>query len=334
MKKIINYCSLLVLAVCLNACTEIVPLKDLGVKPKLVLHCFATPQYDTIPVYLTNSQPFFSSAQAVMEVTNAVVEISLDNQNWQQLQYNRKKKCYLWLQFQMPVVEGQTYYIRASAPDYDDISASCTVPFWREVNLQPEFQFTEHPKSDNYPFASFYISWDDYRGEENYYAGMRYYFNSWYYNEEDYYRDYFNHYVLWGDDGKTVLSDDGRDGQKMRLLVTEMYGDNMYRDDTERFFKDNPQYDTVYILFVQTDKHACLYENSVDAAGEMEFMIFTVEPSLIYTNVKNGYGVFGAMLFKPYMASFRNGTIEAGEYPTPSPFEAVLKSKNRSSRKK
>ena len=47
-KKSYNLCalvSLFVFAICFSSCIKPIPLKDLGLKPKLVLYCFLSPQY-------------------------------------------------------------------------------------------------------------------------------------------------------------------------------------------------------------------------------------------------------------------------------------------------
>ena len=314
MKRVI-YCSLVfALSLCLNACREIVPLEDLGVVPKLVLYCFVSPQYDTIPVSLINSQPFFSSAKAISEVTNALVEISNDNQHWIQLQYDRKSKHYLWLQSVLPVVEGATYYIRASAPDYESISSSCTVPFWREVDLFPEVEFPYSPKQDYGPTAILSFSWKDYPGEENYYTAMRYGFVERGYG--DYSSKDFEYYELRHENNEYVLSDAEKDGATMRMTVQYIYDYELDSSfDSLTFWDNNTKYDSVYIIFIQTDRNTFLYENSVDAAVRMEDMLFAIEPSLIFNNIKNGYGVFGAMTFKSYRINFRQKTVVEEECP-------------------
>ena len=330
MKKVIYCSSLFVLAVCLNACREIVPLKDLGYQPKLVLYCFATPQYDTIPVFLSNSQPFFSGAKVIAEVTNAIVEISNDNQHWIQLHYDRKSKRYLWLQSQLPVAEGKTYYIRASAPDYESISASCTVPFWRKVELTPEIKIPYPHKTDN-PTAVFSILWNDYPSEENYYAAVKYYFSEWSYGDE--YEKHFEYYWLWNEkERECVLSDAGKDGKRMSIISESIY-DYVYPFDSAEFLNHYPQYDATYILFIQTEKNTCLHENTKDAAEMMEDIFSMIEPTLVYTNVKNGYGVFGAMVFKSYRISFRHKTVEEGELPISNQVETFFKSKTENRKK-
>lgn len=342
MKNTVRLISLFVFAACFSGCIETVSLNEIGIKPKLVLYCFLSPQYDTISVSLTNSQPLFSYIRGTMAVTNATVEISNDNQHWTQIRYNKASRRYLLPQSQFPILEGKTYYIRAAAPDYESISASCTVPFWRETDLKPETEFVPTSKNNLYSYASLYFSWKDSPGEENYYAFMQYGLYEYY----DYKWDY-NHGVwlydttinlnayLVQENSEVVFSDVGKDGGKMSVPWTRI--DCSFSEFMENDYFDNDynecyiykyNYDSIYILFVQTDKNAFLYENSASAAENMGFMdIFTIEPALVYSNIKNGYGVFGAMTFKPYRANFRQKTIEEAECPKPQPSGEMRKRK-------
>ena len=319
MKNTVRLVSSLVLALCLSACYETVSLKDLGVKPKLVLYCFLSPQYDTISVYLTNSQPLFSIVKSVSEINLATVEISNDNQNWTQIPYNKASKRYLLPQSQFPITEGKTYYIRASAANYESISASCIVPFWREINLMPEGISASSPRDGfSWPILSF--SWNDYRGENNYYAFISYGRPWW----DDSYSRLESKYMN-EEDSKVVISDEGKDGEKISVSTTIWESGYSAEWITS---EDNQLYDSVYILAIQTDKHTFLFENSVASYDGMGFIsIFTIEPTLIYSNIKNGYGVFGAMTFKSYRANFRQKTIEEAEYQKPEPPEEMKRRK-------
>ena len=327
MKKIIYLVSFFVLVVCLTTCEEVVNLKDMGVKPKLVLFCFLSPQYDTISVYLSNSQPLFSSDRILAEVKDAaVVEISNDNQHWTRIHYNKDRKRYLLPQTQFPVMEGKTYYIRASAENYESISASCTVPFWRETNPKPELDSV--PNSEDYRYFNtlLYFSWNDYPNEKNYYALMHYNFwegiDSWS-QEEEVLKNYLTYYYVRTEEfsGVVISSDEGKNGQKMNLpfKTIEHCSPSEFVGNDMRY--DGLNYDSIYVFFIQTDENLFLYENSADIAVKTEGLgsIFTVEPTLVYSNIKNGFGIFGAMNFKSYRLNFRKKTIEEAQYQRNNP---------------
>ena len=302
MKKICFLVRFLVIGVCFLSCVEEIPVKDLGIKSKLVLHCYISPQYDSISVSLSRSQPAYFSGTTSSKVEYAMVEMSNDNKNWVQIPYSKENNCYLLPQYQFPIEEGKTYYIRASAPDYETVTACCTVPFWRECTLVPEVEFI-NSKDYRYPFVRLFLSWEDYRGEENQYA----FIGSYPYVTEE--GDTITMiYVANDEDNKIVFSDIGKDGQKMKNPVG--YIDSC----TYPMFMEYTEYYR-YILFMQTDKNCCSYENSVRPylygrrMGDFEDA-FLVEPSLVYNNVKNGYGVFGALVFKSYIVDFRKKTVK------------------------
>ena len=323
MKKIIYLISLFVL--CLVSCEEEVPVKELG-RSKLVLHCFLSPQYDTIVVYLSRSQPILSSDKVpTADVEYAMVEISNNNQTWIQIPYSKENNCYLLPQSQFPVVEGQTYAIRASAQNFESITSSCTVPFWREMNLSPEAQFVSATKDNPY-HTELSISWKDYPNEQNYYAFMRY---------GEYEGAFYSGYYITDENSELIHSDNGKDGQKMNVIMNiiryctlsefmnYLYDDYDYYGEYD-FYYYHANYDSIYVLAIQTDRNCFLYENSVFAYtngrfgrfGQGELLnVLMVEPTLVYNNIKNGYGVFGAMTFKQYLLNFRQKTVVEVEIP-------------------
>jgi hypothetical protein len=51
---------------------------------------------------------------------------------------------------------------------------------------------------------------------------------------------------------------------------------------------------------LQTDKNCYLFEKSI-MDYDPDFNTFTLEPMQYYTNIKNGYGLFGAFVMKEYV---------------------------------
>ena len=291
---------LLLMSILLTSCYTYVE-EELNIKPKLVLHCYLIPQKDTTILNLTNSSPLFGrNPIKKAPVTNATVEISDDNQRWVRMEYNSEHKMYFIPQTQFPITEGKTYYIRASAPNYETVSASCTVPYYREVDF--EFVVEEHAgcmHGREYlpdPHKHCYLKWTDYKGEENYYMFYQNYdWWSWSY-EWDWetggvtYSDSVLHNawgMLYSDENKRcIFSDHGQDGQKMSVLLQVYNYGYWYYEDLEE------------VTLLQTDIHAYSYERAIwEDTGDSFFML---EPVKIYSNIKNGYGVFGAFTMRTY----------------------------------
>jgi len=287
------------MSILLTSCITYIE-EELNIKPKLVLHCYLIPQMDTTVLTLTNSTSLFGrNPKKIESVANATVEISNDNHQWMRMEYDSVYKHYFIPQAQFPVVEGKTYYIRASAPEYETVSASATVPYFRETNF--ELVVEEHTGCVHYgqPFPElhnhYYLKWKDYAGEANYYAFHQNY-DYWSYSWDpwdDIYTDsvLLNKWSPLRDDKYKVCiySDHGQDGKNMSALLLLYYSD----DDFDE------------ITMLQTDVHAYLYRRSLwDADGDLGF--FMLEPVKIYSNIKNGYGVFGAFGMRTYAIENNN----------------------------
>jgi hypothetical protein len=282
------------LSITVNSCVNYVD-HELDIPPKLVLHCYLVPQLDTTILYLTNSSPLFTRAQRKIEpVVNALVEISDDNNRWFKMEFDFENNIYYILQTQFPILEGKTYYVRASAPEYETVSASCTVPYLRETNLELVFEesINDYHGGEfyNWPHHHGYLKWNDYPNEENYYLFYRQDLD-WYSSGWDWYNDEWipsdtNYYYSWPllsdiNWKPCVYSDIGQDGKKMSAFMM---------DYIPELFE---------MTLLQTDKNCYLHELSLwNYDSDLQF--FMLEPIQLYSNIKNGYGVFGAFVMRDY----------------------------------
>ena len=278
---------LLLLSIPLSSCITYIDDKEMDIKPKLVLHCYLVPQLDTTILVLTNSAPLFTSNPKKIEpVAHATVEISDDNRQWVKMEYDTRLEHYFIPQAQFPIKEGKTYYVRASASGFETVTSFCTVPYLREVNLNfiLEESINDTHNGEFYPWFHHhgYLKWTDYPGEENYY--MFFYKGSY----EDYYTGVSRWYWYLQYDvyyKPCIYSDKGRDGEKMSAFM--MIG-------------MLPVYETTML---QTDRNCYLHELSIiDYDGDLSF--FLLEPIQLYSNIKNGYGLFGAFVMKDYIFEF------------------------------
>jgi hypothetical protein len=266
-----------------------VDIEDMGVKPKLVLYCYLVPQLDTTIVRLTNSTPLFTSnPQTETVINNATVEISKNNMEWVKLDF--VYSYYMIAQSHFPIQEGETYYIRASAPEYETVYASCTVPYLRETNVSIVLKDTIY-SNGYFEWTNIQGSfeWTDYAGEDNYYMmcckflGTDYHWN---WTDTLSYIDTIYYYAwrLFYDRNArqpSIYSDKGLDGRKM-LAVAEMYGEQNHILEMKQ---------------LQTDIHCYMFQKStIHYDPDMQF--FMLEPTQLYTKSKNGYGVLGAFVMK------------------------------------
>lgn len=280
------------------SCVDDVNLKNLGIETKMVLYCYISPMFDTNTVFLSNSQPLLSqNADDLHAISNGIVEISKDKQTWIKFVYHAQKAKYILPSSEFPIEEGETYYIRAAAVGFDErISASCTVPYYRNINLKVDSQFVI---SDVYNTVDLNFTWRDYKGESNYYTLTVYDFYENEYEEGEYQRLIYSNNV-YDEKGRDFLfADTDRDGKEMKAkysLVIDEYQDN--------------NFDTVCFNVVQMDEPNYLHLNSLlKYYGSIDFMGM-VEPVLIYNNVENGYGLFAAIVFKSYRFILKDEILE------------------------
>ena len=292
---------ILLLSVCLNSCITYIE-KDLDIKPKLVLHCYLVPQLDTTILHLSSTTPLFTSNPRKMEeVPDATVEISADNKQWVRMEYYPEFKFYLIPQTQFPIIEGKTYYIRASAPGFESVSSSCTVPYLRETNLELVFKESINDIHGGKYYSLLhhhgFIEWTDYPGEDNYYI---------FYNKE------FIWWEMYEDLGNYEWQYDTLYGYHWGILYEEIWSPCIYSD-----YGQDGKRNSVFMMIdftskyemtlLQTDKQTYLYYTSLLNYDET-LVYFMLEPMQLYTNIQNGYGVFGAFVMRDYSFEFEEPT--------------------------
>ena len=294
---------ILLLTLCLQSCITYID-RELDVKPKLVLFCYIVPQLDTTIVRLTNSVPLFTSNPKHWEyVTHATVEISDNNIDWVKFNFQPYHKYYLLTQTDFPIREGKTYYIRASAPEYETVYANCTVPVFRETNVSVVLQ--QDTVTDKYGnrFSLGKIEWTDYAGEDNYYifcdkTFYERYEREWDWEEHDWIILDTIYSYGWHPLSepnyrrRCVYSDKDKDGKKMTAPIEVHWGSSNWSEVT-----------LLEITQLQTDIHCYQFEISFQNY-EADLQFFMLEPMQLYSNIKNGYGLFGAFVLRDYGFEF------------------------------
>ncbi len=263
--------------------TEVDIDEQLDGAEKLVLYCRICPQIDTTRVYLTHSTRLFGTYSDKLSdpVAGAIVELSSDKVHWTRAYYDNTQQRYLLPQSEFQIESGVTYYIRASHPDFDEVSAECTVPVIRNIDLQivdeQAINDTHYGEIIDFSHIDQYFQWKDYPGEKN-----RYMFisgcpdpestTSW--NSLD---------LVYLTDNKEytyIFSDEGRDGQTIKCFY-----DFMFANEKD---KDQEPFGIVFL-----DENCYKYEKSgIESDNSLDF--FMLEPLHFYNNIENGYGLFGA----------------------------------------
>ncbi|MEO5642173.1 MAG: DUF4249 domain-containing protein [Bacteroidia bacterium] len=255
--------------------------KDAGIAlpetpPKLVLVSFITPQDTILSVTVKRSQPIFESysVNTSSAVTDATV-IMAGSSGSVQLVYNLQRECYEIASTVLPVIAGNSYTLTVTTPRGESVKAETTVPYHSGV---AGFSVTMTDSASNdmgfiQISTDFNYSMTDYAGEENRYR-------------------FFSAVVLLD-----TLTNDTTDFRYMNQLFTDNNKDGQQiqsslHGDWANYDPANTQKVIGYDCWMfNVNKDYYNYHNSLyNYSGDDPFS----EPTIIYTNVDGGLGVFAA----------------------------------------
>lgn len=290
-------------ATLLSSCVDNVDVGEQGFDTsKLVLYCRLCPQMDSTYILLTSSHLVFGhDNQNHPIIDDGTVELSADGSHWVRADFDSSRMRYLVTKEVFPVEEGGTYYIRASYPGFEDVSATCTVPRTHDVGFHFDTVATDGDlhwgEPYNWPHNDVYVEWRDVFGEENAYAVgyRRLQPIEHYYDQYEYDIIYEWRFDLeWLTEGNKELlcvSDKGHDGEVMRYLW-DIYDEDDWESDVEPIDAQR------YLLFL--DKNCYQYEMTLPVIDGMNMLGFLfLEPEHTYNNIRNGFGLFGAFSLLP-----------------------------------
>ncbi len=282
----------LLLALLLQSCITEVDTDDFYSPPVLVLYARLSPDAEEIKVSLTRSRFAFANDsignlqgfddtydedyERFPQLANGKVEISNDNVNWFTIPFHTEKNRFVFTQADFPIEEGKQYYIRASHNGFEDISATCKVPIWRETNahitIEEAINDYHHGSYETNLHYHVLCKWQDYPGEQNFYMFYR---NS----NGNLYPTLMHDY----DNETCYFSDVEKDGESMHLLIDIYYG-------------TGGQYYNSNVFMVQMDRNEYLYCTSLEQYYNS--VDFIMEPVQIYINIENGLGVFSGFCMR------------------------------------
>ena len=299
MKKNILAFGILV-AMALTGCVDNVDVENYGETRKLVLYCRLCPQMDSTYILLSHSQLIYGQDNSdTPNISDGTVELSADGSHWVRATYDPRRQRYIVTREEFPVVEGGTYHIRASYPGFQDVSSTCTVPLSHDVGFRFDTVATDGDlhwgEPYFWPHKDVYAEWRDVAGEENAYA-IGYKRLSPIHVGSDEGEDVFYEWSFDIDlltEGNTdywYVSDKDRDGQVMRFI----HDVDLYEYEGDGWFPQNEQR---YLLFL--DRNCYQYEITLPSEdfGMLNFLL--LEPEHTFTNIENGFGLFGAFSMLP-----------------------------------
>lgn len=272
------------------------------IESKLVVECYISPQSGEIKVMVTESQPLFGPADYEPTfIKNASVIIS-GEAGQVTIPYKDSLNSYVVKTGQFKIEAGKRYSLMVS-DGKRTVNASCTVP----LNVATLKNFSIVPVTDSrYPGDSTVtvkMSWEDIRGETNYYS-LRGYSEIERKNflfdpnggggsvVNEKYKTVFN-----SNYENFLYTDTNIDGVTFNSPVfnISLYKFNINyvdKNGVKQTIPSNPTIKEVYFEVLNMDENYYKFSKTVKDNNDNDNPF--VEPALIYTNIEGGLGCFGA----------------------------------------
>lgn len=281
----------------LLSCESLIKEIDPSILPetdsKLVVACFISPQDTVLAAKVTETKLLIGTTGDIREdITNATVNLSDGSKNIR-LIYNPKLGYYRALPSELPILVGKTYTITVNTPDGRQVNATTTVPnpiAIKEVKIDStkvnDFQQGNSVTNTEYDVK---VIWQDKAGETNYYRAITEYVFL-YRIVDSINKKVINAPVSVIIDLRTI-DDKDTDGQLLslnRAYLPTNIGGNIQGQDANL----KTRLDIIKVGLFQTDIHYYNYHTSLRRQRENNNPF--AEPVLLYTNIKGGFGCFGA----------------------------------------
>jgi hypothetical protein len=267
-------------------------------KPKLVVTSFISPQDTLLKVVVTKSVPIYGQSTTltgtpypggIPNVHDATVVLS-DGTTSVNLTTDGLGGLYVVQSDKLPILPGQTYYLTVSTPDGLQVKASCTVPTKANdaiTSIRIDSTTTESVPGYSYKEYSVSVEWQDMPGEGDYYrlfAERPYMYGTGYDPANPNKVDTLYSQIFFGQ-GEEYTKDAGQDGRKFIVRDGNFQANT---DNTSENFKVKRE---INILLLTTDKNYYQYHRGI---ANYTYDNPFAEPTLLYSNVEGGLGVFAA----------------------------------------
>lgn len=270
----------------ISSCEKEIEYKGDNGDPVLVLNCIAEND-STIKVELTKSRFFLSSGNSDYTITSGAV-ITLVNQTSGQTYIQTVPDGDGLYVFPITALEGNSYTISASYPDFESVTSSMTVLYETPIVSVDTSSYS----SSGQFFMKADVKWNDPSGTDFYVlklsivntlSGL----------------EFLNMPLGSNDQAMDELSASDFDGESFypQLFFTDELFDGSQKTLEVRFPKsftvpepDDHYKFTLYRCTEATYKYLISTKKAEYAAGD-----FFSEPVKVFTNIENGYGIFGAL---------------------------------------
>lgn len=253
--------------------------------PKLVVYSYISPVDTIIYVSVSMSAPIFNnSGNTPKDVTDANVVISDEEGHSTQLLYDEMINNYTVSASVFPIMAGKTYYLKVQTPDGKIAEANCAVPFSNNTSMQ---FLSLDSIIDQYQNKEYIlrVNFTDIPNQQNYYRIYPVVKLHNFDNQGIRYDIYQKMYFKYGDE---CIDDKDKDGQTFNLSLD-------YFTNVDPQYSNGDVIDYFKIYLMHADKEYYEFHKSIsNYEGSNPFS----EPTLIYSNMNGGYGVFAA--YNPY----------------------------------
>jgi hypothetical protein len=265
-----------------TACVELVTDIDFpDQEPKVVVNSFISPADTAAMVLLTWSKPISKPNNEKIDfIDHAEVQISDQNGNTAQLQYDPERKLYSISTDVFQIHAGQNYTLRVDVAGHAPINANAYVPF---ANNSLTLEKIDTLPGDWNDRIIIEYSFTDNPGErENFYTQGAYRQVEVYDWENDTTKLHqIMMYTIYGD---RYISNRDKEGEHF-LIRAEAY---IYNNTG--WPEENPDvHHQINILLLTTDEHYYRYHRALENYYPDDFFS---EPVHMYSNIDGGLGVF------------------------------------------
>jgi len=289
MRSFISIITSVLIVLILSGCSDFflteVDTKDLpDSRPMLVVKSIISPENSEIMAVVGKTTPYFSdysenSPGTTSElIENATVFIKHKNTSYQLL-FNKAKNAYVLPNTQntLKVIQGEMYEIEVSATGYESVSASTIVPLSCPQSATLTSIDTVKTGRIYSEEVHYTFQFKDTPNERNYYSGVLeckvLYKNG-------------NRGLLMIPSSKQHISDRDVDGETLEFS----FKIGKYN------YSEYSNLDTVARLLIYSyDEPLWLYNSGIEKSIETDSENPFMEPIIVYSNIKNGRGIFGSL---------------------------------------
>ncbi len=244
-------------------------------KPKLVVSSFISPQDTQVVVRVKRSKPIFQSYNVNTSASVANASVSITNgSTTMQLNYNSTGEYYGVSATLFPITAGTTYTLTVTTPEGETATAKTTVPGVAPAAMNVSYTYVVED-SNSFFVSRHYtitINWNDFSGQSDLYRVVPVQLVKSVINPTD---------TFQLRAGEFLISDANNDGGTIQDKI-DFYNHIAQGSDTIVGFD--------FYLMRSSPEYYLYHESLLNYNSGDPFS----EPSLIYTNITGGLGVFGS----------------------------------------